>query len=506
MSIRDFEILAAMDAEDEAEARAQADAPPAKRQKGAVFVSRAHPEGRPDTGTYAKPEADDTAVMDEASFRRTVLFAYIAKFTREVAFKEKRRMAERVYIDTATDEQLAARMRTYNKGVEREDFLELYRSREHWTHFVFEGRKLVAILYLGEIVHPETTQLLGSFVEEKVKIKLDERNYQRSHIILTAAKQFPRDGETADHIDPRFPLNDSISNLRWADGRTQRNNQIKNGAVNCHAQSLLFTKEGHNPLHFVSHEDAASYWGVTRKAVTNALKRGNIFRAWDIHILNPYYGNILPKHPLFKTLDVTDIGEYRTSTTGQGSTWRINSSTTRRYKIQIETKKCYIHRIAVECIIRRELEDDVQSDHVDSNIQNISLPNLWPTFIRINNIKKDQQFRVGSKEGTNAIFLSVNDAGQTLNIDRDHVSAVVNGKEYSAGGYTWRIASVSELERIFDEVDKLELKPWDEILAMLEDYKDHHYYELMKAQALLSKDYAEKLAAWRATLGRSAAA
>ena len=506
MSIRDFEILAAMDAEDEAEARAQADAPPAKRQKGAVFVSRAHPEGRPDTGTYAKPEADDTSVMDEASFRRTVLFAYIAKFTREVAFKEKRRMAERVYIDTATDEQLADRMRTYNKGVDREDFLELYRDKKNWTHFEFHGKPLVDILDLGEVVNPETTQLLGSFCREKVVITTHSGNTQRSHMTLVASGKQPREGETADHINPFFPLNDSISNLRWADGATQRTNRLDYDGVLLFAHTIRLVKEGHEDFFFASKNEAAAHLGVTKAAISNACFRINKVKGWSIDVLSPHCGNILPQHPDYDSLDITDLGEYRTSQIGKGSYWRKNENERARLRIESQNKKFFILRISIECIMGRKLQSEEEGDHVNGDYSDSRLSNAWPVLSRINCIKKYQQFTVGVQNKVAKVFISALDAGRVLNIKQQAISNAVNGRSTRAGGYTWRNASVVELERIFDELAVLETKPWGEVLEMLEDYKDHHYYEVMRAQALLSKEYAEKLAAWRATLGQNAAA
>jgi hypothetical protein len=125
---------------------------------------------------------------------------------------------------------------------------------------------------------------------------------------------------------------------------------------------------------------------------------------------------------------------------------------------------------------------------------------------RINNVKIDQQFRVGVLNGISFFFLSAHDAGQLIKKHSSSISKATSGRQLSVGGYTWHIASVAELERIFDEVDKLALKSWGEILTMLEEYDDHHYYDVMKAQAILSKEYAEKLAAWRATLGKNAVA
>lgn len=126
-----------------------------------------------------------------------------------------------------------------------------------------------------------------------------------------------------------------------------------------------------------------------------------------------------------------------------------------------------------------------------------------PVTVRINQTKKRQQFCVGTakQDGTKLLFLSASDAAEAVGAFTTNVCKAMFGKYSHTGGYFWRLASNAEVQTIFDRIrEKLADESWDQIIAALDKYKDHHLYDAMVAQARLNREYASALSAWRAAL------
>jgi hypothetical protein len=481
-------------------------APPAKlnrkRAPGEGFVSRAqtHLIKR---ATISKPVASGSWITWE-SCKRVLLYMHIAMFTREYALKEKMAQKENLNVNTATDEQLHERLELYCRGVSTE-LVHIYRDTTKRVAFTYEGVQLLCIPELGEVLNGNG-QLLGhlssSFSSDKIKVHLNRKNFQRSHLVLNASGKARPDGHTADHLNPSLPLNDSLENLAWATCSDQNSNKVFSNHVLSNAQTILAVNSTTGEeRRFESQYLAATGLGSHHSLISRAIKKSyRIGRVWRVSMINcGMMGRLLPPHPTHQFLQLTDEMTYRTSTTGFNRVWRAVSG--ERPVIQIGGTSYQLHKIALESLLGREMVTGEQGDHINGDAFGCLLSNLWPVSASINCTKKDQQLRVGKATGTtiSTLYLSQHDASSLTLTHANNISSACHGKLKQAGGYEWRFASTEELNTAFDLVQKkVACKTWDEILEMLEEFKGDHYYQVMKAQAQLSKEYADKLAEWRA--------
>lgn len=214
---------------------------------GAFFKKRQHDETREDFAKVSdiKKEIRLRKNCSEESFTHDELSlaaASILRFNVLLALKpiiERRRVLNAL---TADDETLKTRIRLFNRGV-NETLIYLYRDKSNWVKFrytddddTFDG---FAILELGEILR-DNGVIVGTILNGKMMIHVGKKMRLRSHLILTASGR-PRSNEhyTADHINYREPLNDSIFNLRWATYSEQVTNKREKTEHNITAMTVV---------------------------------------------------------------------------------------------------------------------------------------------------------------------------------------------------------------------------------------------------------------------------
>lgn len=344
--------------------------------KGTLFASRAFPDGRPPAEQREKPSCNEIDAIEAASLERTALFAHIARFTLDCALQPRVQINPVLFVQTASDTDLARRMAAYNRGVVRPDFLELYRDRARRTPLTLFGTDLDIILDLGEVIKRSSGQLLGSTdtYMEKIVIRIGEKSLQRSHIILFAAgKPRPSEVHTADHIDPRQPMNDSVHNLRWATYSEQTTNSIRSPNVQRSALTVLAHKDGQT-REYPSATTAASTLGCKTGAINWAIDARTTLQGWTFSRKNECEGRFLPKHPVYAGFEGTDAQMYRTSKLSPA--WRTTSGN-RYYECFVDGKKRQINRLALECILGRALQPSEHADHINGDARNWSIGNLW---------------------------------------------------------------------------------------------------------------------------------
>lgn len=111
-----------------------------------------------------------------------------------------------------------------------------------------------------------------------------------------------------------------------------------------------------------------------------------------------------------------------------------------------EKKAVTVHRLVAEAFLgRKECHQDV--NHIDGNKKNNSANNLeWTT--RRNNIlhsyrilkrKKSNCKSVKCRE-TQEMFNSIREAGKSTGTNPASISSMLNGRNKTAGGYTWEWA------------------------------------------------------------------
>ena len=169
---------------------------------------------------------------------KSILICKLIGINRDYALKPLLKYKKRLNALTSTDEELIERIKIYNLGVDHNLF-PLYRDKSKWIEFLYKrdddisiNYKGFAILELGEIVK-ESGELIGTLVEGKMKVHInDNKPIPRSHLILFAAGYKRIDKTyTANHINRKEPLNDSISNLNWSNKKEQNLNRRESSSI-----------------------------------------------------------------------------------------------------------------------------------------------------------------------------------------------------------------------------------------------------------------------------------
>lgn len=381
--------------------------------------------------------------------------------------------AIRVYKQQRVDDifssiaQLQDRCCTFNDSPNAD--LSLYKVPVAWLPVLDTGYLCCRIL--GEICDPKTGRLQGSNSNGKIVFK----QKQRSHWVLEACGYISCDGDTADHIDFLRPLFDGISNLRWASRTVQNTNKRKQeNLVKTSIRVVIKKLNGEIFGSYDSIGDAANAMGVDQGSMTKALQRetiiSNMYTAsYDETQYKLPEGVVeLGKHPVYN-IWLADNGLYRTSSLmGRGGQWRQGS------RLQYSTDYCsvklthngstvtkLVHRLMIETVLGRELEQEEFVDHKNSQRHDNRISNLMVTNHK-GNVTKAVFKMVSStdKTGNIIIFLSFTNAasflhsklGGTLDNFRRNIGLCAQDRIKTAYGYVWRLASREEIEYFFKMV------------------------------------------------------
>jgi hypothetical protein len=413
--------------------------------------------------------------------------ASILKFNRDLALKpiEERRRVLKAY--TASDEDLLDRIRKFNRGAS-ENLLYLYRDKSNWVRFKYadggESFEGFAILELGEILK-DNGVILGTILNDKMMIHVGKKMRLRAHLILTASgRRRPNASYTADHINFREPLNDSILNLRWATQSEQVANQREKTEHNINATTVLVlnsdTRE--EVARYCSPAAAAVAYGVVLSCITRYIRNGRtrdglIFTRGDSPM-----GEILPMHPKFEKFQVATSGLYRTHIRDSGcwGSWRSKGEERPFIRVRDVTRALYV--LMIECVIGRELNENENGDHIDGDTTNNTLENIHPMIVRANIIKRAVKLVSAMKDGAVTVFLNVNVASDATGVRPADISGMLTGKITwkPISGYTFRDASIEEIHSFFDSL----IEEPD-----IEKFKIHALYPTLNIQQALNKEW-----------------
>lgn len=446
-------------------------------------VSEIKREIRPRNETSGEPFTHDEFSLAAAA---------ILRFNRSLAMKpieERRRVLNALH---ANDEDLLDRLRTFNRGAS-ETLLYLYRDKSNWVRFRYtddgESFEGFAILELGEILK-ENGVILGTILAGKMMIHVGKKMRLRSHLILTASgRRRPNESYTADHVNFREPLNDSIFNLRWATGSEQVSNQRAKTEYNINATTvvILNAETRQEVARYCSPAAAAVAHGVSSSCINKYLRDGEAHEGLVFTRGDDPLGEILPAHPKFQKFQVATSGLYRTQVrnTGCWGSWRSKGEERPFLKLGNVTRALY--GLMIECVLGRELDAGENGDHIDGDAKNNTLENLHPMTVRANIIKRAVKLVSGIKDGSATVFLNVSTASESTGVRPSDISGMLTGKIKwnHSSGYTFRDASIEEINSFFDSLnDDPDIKK----------FESRTIYSVLNTQKALNKEWMACLA------------
>jgi hypothetical protein len=413
--------------------------------------------------------------------------ASILRFNRDLALKPIEERRKTLNALTASDEDLLDRIRTFNRGAS-ENLIYLYRDKSNWVRFRYtddgESFEGFAILELGEIMR-ENGVIVGTISNGKMMIHVGGKMRFRAHLILTASgRRRPNEKHTADHIDFREPLNDSIFNLRWATCLEQINNQREKSMHKITASTVIvLDRESRREVarHY-THASAALAYGVSRRSISNYIKDGRPHNGLIFTHGDSASGEILPNHPKFQNFQMTKSGMYRTPVRNTKCWGEWRSKGGKRPCIRIEKTVKMLYNLIIECVMGRELIDDENGDHIDGDSSNNTLENVQPMIARANSIKRSVKLVSAIKDGMVTVFLNTRVACESTGVRPADISGMLTGKitwKHSSG-YTFRDASIEEINSFFDSL----IEEPD-----IEKFESRSLYPVLKAQKALNKEW-----------------
>ena len=441
-------------------------------------VSELKREIRGRVGCSAEPFTHDEFSLAAAS---------ILRFNRKLALKpieERRKIMNAL---TASDEDLLDRIRTFNRGTS-ENLLYLYRDKSNWVRFGYaddgESFEGFAILELGEILR-DNGVIIGTILNGKMMIHVGEKMRLRAHLILTASgRRRPDESYTADHINFKEPLNDSIFNLRWAT-RTEQNFNRRpktEHSITATTVIVLNAETREEVARYCSPAAAAVAHGVVLSCITRRIRNGTSHDGLVFTRGDSPMGEILPAHPKFEKFQAATSGLYRTHVrdTGCWGTWRSKGE--ERPIIHMENQTHMLYVLMIECLLGRELAVNENGDHIDGNTANNTIANLHPMIVRANIIKRAVKLVSGIKDGSATVFLNVNVASDATGVRPADISGMLTGKitwKHSSG-YTFRDASIEEINSFFDSlIDDPDIGK----------FESRSLHPVLKAQKALNKEW-----------------
>jgi hypothetical protein len=446
-------------------------------------VSEIKREIRERVGCSAEPFTHDEFSLAAAS---------ILRFNRDLALKPIQERRKVMNALTASDEDLLDRMRTFNRGTS-ENLLYLYRNKSNWVRFRYtddgESFEGFAILELGEILR-DNGVIIGTILNGKMMIHVGEKMRLRGHLILTASgRRRPDESYTADHINFKEPLNDSIFNLRWAT-RTEQNFNRRpktEHSITATTVIVLNAETREEVARYCSPAAAAVAHGVVLSCITRRIRNGSSHDGLVFTRGDSPMGEILPTHPKFEKFQAATSGLYRTHVrdTGCWGTWRSKGE--ERPIIHMENQTHMLYVLMIECLLGRELAVNENGDHIDGNTANNTIANLHPMIVRANIIKRAVKLVSCIKDGSATVFLNVNVASDATGVRPSDISGMLTGKikcKHSSG-FTFRDASIEEINSFFDSmIDDPDI----------EKFASCSLYPVLKAQKALNKEWKACLA------------
>jgi hypothetical protein len=417
----------------------------------------------------------------------SLIAASILRFNRSLALKPIKERRKVVKSHSASDEDLLYRIRTFNRGTS-ENLIYLYRDRSNWIKFRYtddgESFEGFAILELGEILN-DNGVIIGTIINGKMMIHVGKKMRLRSHLILTASgRRRPNESYTADHINFREPLNDSIFNLRWATSSDQNFNKREKTEHNINATTVvvLNAETREEIAIYCSPAAAAVAHGVSSSCITKYLMDGRAHKGIIFTRGDAPLGEMLPAHPKFQKFQVATSGFYRTHirNTGCWGSWRSKGEERPFIKLRDESRALY--GLMIECVLGRELGAGENGDHIDGDAMNNTLQNLHPMTVRANIIKRAVKLVSAMKNGEVVVFLNVLVASERTGVRQSDISGMLTGKitwKHSSG-YTFRDASIEEIHAFFDSIpDNMNIQK----------FTYHSLYETLAVQDALNKEW-----------------
>lgn len=413
--------------------------------------------------------------------------ASILRFNRSLALKPIEERRKVVNAHMASDEDLLYRIRTFNRGTS-ENLIYLYRDRSNWIKFRYtddgESFEGFAILELGEIL-TDNGVISGTILNGKMMIHVGKKMRLRSHLILTASgRRRPTESYTADHINFREPLNDSIFNLRWATNSQQVSNQREKTEHNINATTVIvLNSETREELaRYCSPAAAAVAHGVGPSCINKYLMDGRVHKGIIFTRGDAPSGEILPAHSKFQKFQVATSGLYRTHVrnTGCWGSWRSKGE--ERPLIRVEKESKMLYGLMIECMLGRELRVGENGDHINGDSTNNTLQNLHPMTVRANIIKRAVKLVSAIKDGAATVFLSVSVASENTGVRPSDISSMLTGKVMwkHSSGYTFRDASIEEIHAFFDSIPDT---------MNIQEFQNHSLYETLAVQDALNKEW-----------------
>ena len=339
-------------------------------------------------------------------------------------------------------ELMKERMELYDVGVSL-DLVENLLDPTKWV--AYKDWNWWVCLSVGEVMN-SSGKLLGSLRDNRMVIQA--RNIttpQRYHIVLFASGQArPSPEHTADHLIPSQPLNDSITNLRWATNSEQRLNQD------------------------------ARIPSATFKTAT---------------------GTLLPAHPKWgKKFKLTSDGLIKV---GDRDWYRGAENKNGDFEVRIDGNPALVHILMVESILGRVFTDAESTDHINGVHASNLLTNLAPVFKFDNNMKTTVKLvtRIDSS-GKAVVFGGLYLAAESIpGSDHGNITRCLNGKKKTQKGYQWKDASEEDVALFFSKMDQVDTSKldWPELAG------NSRYSNLLKSIALF-KEWENALAKYYLSL------
>lgn len=365
-------------------------------------------------GTRERLQSVPTASIT-AHFFSIVYYALI-NVTRELALKPIQTMVPRVYVfgpRAAGDDELRARIDLYDRGVDPELFVNL-RNPICWVPY---NDQYLVCPSVGEVLNVKTNQLVGAIHSGHGKVHISASgnvSLPRIHVVLSATGLLrPSEKHTGDHVNFTQPLNDSISNIRWATGEQQRDNQ--------------------------------RIYPVT-------------LRNEDKQVFVP--GLILTPHPVHKEFRVCADGLYQYKRNGVWQPWVQSTPGVIHKRCMVKIKSVYyvLTRVIMECLLGRLLVSDEEVDHIDSTPSNSHIVNLQVVTTASNLEKKDVKLVTGT-DSLSTVYGGVAHASQATSAAKGNICTALAYGRNTSGGYSWRDSTVEEVDHFFRAMDALEDLP-----------------------------------------------